>query len=221
MPTRILLAGDHILLRQAVREHLDRKGGGAGVVVSEAGDGVEIMDMLTRHCPDVVILQYKMHGLGRLSKFCNEICRQCTTTRILVITGYSEEEAALEAATGRVHGYLTNRAPLTELSEAIDTLMAGGLWLDPRLPRGLFQMFLNGADNGRAKLRRLSRQELRILSLLAQDKSNKEISSELHISKKTVKNHVTHVLGKLGVRNRQEARRYFLGEDRGPQAASS
>ena len=221
MPTRILLAGDHILLRQAVREHLNRKQGGAEVVVSEAGDGVEIMDMLTRHCPDVVILHYKMHGLGRLSKFCNEVCRQCTTTRILVITGYSEEEAALEAATGGVHGYLTNRAPLTELSEAIDTLMAGGLWLDPRLPRRIFQTFLNGADNGRAKLRRLSRQELRILSLLAQDKSNKEISFQLHISEKTVKNHVTHILGKLGVRNRHEARRYFLGEDRESQAASS
>ena len=221
MAIRILLAGNHILLRQAVREHLSRKRSGAEVVVSEAGDRVEIMALLTCHCPDVVILHYKMHGLGQLSKFCNEVCRRCTTTRILVVTGYSEEEAALEAATGGVHGYLTSRAPLSELSEAIDTLMAGGLWLDPRLPRGLFQTFLNGAVNGRAKLQRLSRQELRILFLLAQDKSNKEIGSQLHISEKTVKNHVTHILARLGVRNRQEARRYFLGENRGAEAASS
>lgn len=56
MPIRILLAGDHTLLRQAVREHLDRKRGDAEVVVSEAGDQVEIMALLRRHCPDVVIL---------------------------------------------------------------------------------------------------------------------------------------------------------------------
>jgi DNA-binding NarL/FixJ family response regulator len=211
MPIRILLADDHTLFREMLRDLLPRKGR-AYVIVGEAADGLETLDLVTYHHPDLLLLDYKMPGLGRLSIFCKEVAQQSPATRILILSGYGEEEVALEAAVGGAQGYALKGAPISDLLSAIATIHAGGVWVDPHLSPQVFHTFLRYKGEGADNLGRLSRQELRVLSLLAQGMSNKEIGAHLHISQKTVKNHLTHVFAKLGVAGRQQAVLYFLAE---------
>ena len=209
MPIRILLADDHILFREMLRETLGRQGE-IYTVVGEAAKGVEILTLLTQHQPDLLLLDYKMPGLGRLSTFCQEVTRCSPTTRILLVSGYTEEAIALEAAAGGAQGYLVKGAPLVDLFSAIATIQAGGIWVDRRLPSPTSHAFL--LQRGKGAESKLSRRELHILSLVAQGMSNREISVHLRICQKTVKNHITHLFAKLGVATRQQAALTFGAE---------
>jgi len=205
---RILLADDHTLFRQMLREVLLSRDKNC-VIVGEAADGDEALSLVARYLPDLLLLDYKMPGIGRLSAFCQEVTRQSLATRILVASGYEEEEIAREAAVGGAYGYILKGAPITALLSAITTVQAGGIWVDPHLPRGVFHAFLSYKQGKTEKLRQLSRQELQILSLVAKGMANKEIGAHLYISPKTVKNHLTHIFAKLGMAGRQQATLYF------------
>jgi DNA-binding NarL/FixJ family response regulator len=154
-----------------------------------------------------------MPGLGRLSTFCKEVTQRSPATRILIVSGYTEEEVALEAAVGGAQGYIWKGASITDLLSALTTIHAGGVWADPHLPPQVFDTFLHQRGNGADNLGELSRQELKILSLMAQGMNNKEIGARLHISKKTVKNHLTHIFAKLGVFSRLQAALCFVGRE--------
>ncbi len=191
MPIRILLADDHFMFRETLREALRHKAD-AYTIVGEAADGAEIL------------------GLGRLSTFGQEVARCSPATRTLLVSGYAEESIALEAAVGGMRGYIVKGAPLAELFSAIATIQAGGVWVDPRLPPPAFHAFLHQGANGTVGA--LSRRELAILSLVVRGMKNREIGVRLHISEKTVKNHLTHVFAKLGVTSRQQAVLSFVSE---------
>jgi DNA-binding NarL/FixJ family response regulator len=145
-----------------------------------------------------------------LSVFCKEVARRSPTTRILILSGYAEEEMALEAALGGAQGYILKGSSIADLLSAIATIHAGGTWVDPHLPSQVFHTFLHQRGKRADKLEKLSRQELRILSLVAQGMSTSETASHLQIKEQTVKNHLTQVFTKLGVAGRQQAVRYFL-----------
>ena len=209
MPIRILLADDHLLFREMLRETLGRRGE-TYTVVGEAAKGAEILTLLTQHQPDLLLLDYKMPGLGRLSTFCQEVTRCSPTTRILLVSGYTEEAIVLEAAAGGAQGYLMKGAPLADLFSAIAAIQAGGIWVDRRLPSPTSHAFL--LQRGKGAESKLSRRELHILSLVAQGMSNREIGVHLRICQKTVKNHITHLFAKLGVATRQQAALTFGAE---------
>ena len=136
---------------------------------------------------------------------------QCSpATRILILSGYSEWETVTEAALAGAHGYIVKGSSVSDLRDAIDTVNAGGISVDPTLPKDTCQSFCQQKLGKNAKLCHLSRQELKIVSLVAQGMSNKEIALRLHISEKTVKNHLTHIFAKLGVVSRQEAAHALL-----------
>jgi DNA-binding NarL/FixJ family response regulator len=214
MPIQILLADDHALVREMLREVLSHRGD-AYAVVGEAAEGPQALDLVACCHPDLLLLDYKMPGLGRLSAFCKGVACRSPATRILILSGYAEEEVALEAAIGRAKGYILKDAPIADLLRAIDSVHAGGVWVDPHLPPKVFHTFLH-RSGGRAKnLEKLTRQELRILSLVAQEMGTREISAHLHIGQKTVRNHLAHVFAKLGVVNRQQAALYFLADKKG------
>jgi len=211
MPIRILLADDHIMFRDMLQEML-RHQGESYAIVGEAADGAETLALLTRHRPDLLLLDYQMPGVGRLSTFCQEVTRRSPATRILLVSGYAEEEIVLEAAVGGAQGYILKGTPVADLLNAIVTLHAGGIWVDPHLPLHAFRAFLHRRGERIDSLEKLSRRELQILSLVAQGLSNKELSTRLHIDRRTVKNHLTHIFAKLRVASRQQAVRYFLDE---------
>lgn len=214
---RLLLADDHTLFREMLREILSRKGR-AYTVVGEATNGAETLELVTRHQPDLLLLDYKMDSLGRLSAFCKEVARRSPATRILILSGYAEEEIALEAAVGGAQGYFLKGAPFADLLRAVATLQAGGVWVDPQLPSRVLHTFLRQSSKGTGKLEKLSRQELKVLSLVAQQMSNTEIGAHLQISRKTVKNHLSHIFAKLGVAHRQEAAQHLLEDKKvGPK----
>jgi len=213
MRVNILLADDQSMFRETLRNMLhfyykEKK----DVIIEEAAYGEEILSLVTRYHPDLVLMEYKMPGLGRLSTFCKEMVSRSRATRILLLTSYSAEEIAVEAAVGGAHGYILKSARFAELLSAIDTVLAGGIWVDPLLGPKVFHIFLQWSGNGE-RLRALSRRELQILSLVAQGINNRQIGGRLFIDRRTVKNHITHIFAKLGVTNRAQATRRFLNKN--------
>jgi DNA-binding NarL/FixJ family response regulator len=209
LPVRILLADDHALFREMLRETLSRQGA-AYRVVGEAADGPETLKLVQLHAPDLLLLDYQMPRLGRLLTFCQEVRACSPAIRLVLLSGYGEEEVAREAARGGVHGYILKGVRVAEFLSALATVQRGGLWADPHLPVPAFHTFLRQRGEEPAKLGGLSRRELVILSDVARGLSNKEIGRRLYICQETVKNHLTRVFAKLGVADRRQAARYFL-----------
>lgn len=214
MPVSILIADDHTLFREMLRQTLSGLGD-SYTVIGEAADGDQTLNLVTRHRPDVLLLDYRMPGLDRLSTFCCEVGRRNPTTRTLLVTGFREEKIAVEAAIGGVRGYLLKGAPISDLLTAIGIVHAGGIWVDANLPRQVFQTFLARSRRLDDNIAKLTRQELKILTLLAHGMRTNEIGSQLHISQKTVKNHLTRIYSKLKVTTRQEALNRFFADKKG------
>jgi DNA-binding NarL/FixJ family response regulator len=209
MLTKIILADDHCMFREMLLNVLAYRGENC-VVMAEAANATETLDLLGRYLPDLLLLDYKMPGLGRLSVFCKEAIRCSPQTRIIVLSGYSNEEIVVEAALGGAKGYIVKGASVADLLNAIKVVQMGGLWVDPNLSPSAFHAFLERGKVRAKKVTKLSRRELQILSHVAQRISNRDIGSRLHIDKRTVKNHLTHIFTKLGVSNREEASRVFF-----------
>lgn len=121
---------------------------------------------------------------------------------------------------GGIKGYVLKAGPVSDLLTAIAIVHSGGTWADANLPLQIFHIFLHRHGRRAYKLGKLSRQEMKVLCLLAGGISNKEIGAHLYISQKTVKNHFTHVFAKLGVVDRQQAIRLFLVERKDPRRKS-
>lgn len=216
MPIRILLADDHSMFRQMLRGVLSSKGN-AFAIVGEAADGPETLNLVAHCHPDLLLLDYKMPCMDRLSTFCKKVASRSPNTRILLLSGFAEEGIALEAAVGGVKGYVLKAGPVADLLTAIVIVHSGGTWADANLPPQMFHIFLHQRGRRAYKLGKLSRQEMKVLCLLAGGMSNKEIGANLYISQKTVKNHFTHVFAKLGVVGRQQAVRRFLPKKKSAQ----
>jgi len=215
---RILLADDHSLFREMLAEVLRRKSE-TFTVVGEARDGAETLTLVALHQPDLLLLDYEMPSVGRLSTFCQEVADKSPATRTLLVSGYAREKIALEAAVGGVLGYVLKGASITDLLQAITIIHEGGIWIDPRLPPPVFRAFLGQVGKAAPNLGQLSRQELHILSFVSQGLGNKEIGARLYISEKTVKNHLTHIFDKLGVRNREQAALALLAGEKSEEDA--
>ena len=141
MPTRIILADDHCMFREMLLNVLAFKGENY-VVMAQAANGTETLDLLSRYLPDLLLLDYKMPGVGRLSVFCKKAIRRSPGTRIIVLSGYSDDEIILEAALGGAKGYIVKGASVADLLGAIKVVQMGGLWVDPSLPPSAFHVFL-------------------------------------------------------------------------------
>ncbi len=211
MPTKIVVADDHSMFREMLLHILTYRGDKC-VVMAEAADGGDALSLVARYAPDILLLDYKMPGIGRLPDFCKEVSRRSANTRVLVLSGYSEEEIALEAALGGAKGYVVKGASVENLLDAIAAVQMGGVWVDPSLPPRVFNAFVGEKSSRFEKISKLSRRELQVLSLVSQGMSNKEISTHLHIDKRTVKNHLTHIFQKLNVATRQQAAAQFIRE---------
>jgi DNA-binding NarL/FixJ family response regulator len=204
-PIRVLLVDDHEVVRIGLRTLIESRNGIE--VVGEAGDCAGAIAEAARLEPDVVLLDVRLpDGSGVTA--CREIRAARPATRVLFLTSYTDDEAALAAAFGDAQGYLFKQIDGEGLIGAICAVAAGQSVSDSQVIRSAVER-MRSASTGSAGAR-LSAQERRVLALVAEGKTNKEIGAALKLSDKTVKNYLRRIFEKLHVTRRAQAAARFV-----------
>lgn len=179
-------------------------------VVAEADDGDAALDAVAIHSPDVVLLDLRMPRRDGIATL-RALRERGATVPVLVLTTFDDDALVLDAIRSGAQGYLLKDVTLEQLAHAIRTLAAGGTLIEPAVTARLVRSLATPAgtaldrDDGLDPVDPLTVRELEILRLLASGYSNREIAGSLHLAEGTVKNHVSNVLLKLGVRDRTRA----------------
>jgi DNA-binding NarL/FixJ family response regulator len=204
-PVRVLIADDQALVREGLRMILRSSPGIE--VVSEAADGLEAVDACARTRPDVVLMDVRMPHLDGLDAT-RRVMELQQPPRVLVLTTYDLDAYVYGALRAGASGFLLKDTPGEQLAEAIRLISAGDALLSPSVTRRLIEDFVAGPDpesDAARALRELSTREVEVLERLARGLSNPEIAADLVVSDTTVKTHVSHILSKLGLRDRVQA----------------
>ncbi len=210
--TRVMLVDDHEVVRQGLRALLERRE--HLTVVAEAGSVAEAIVEAARAQPDVIVMDVRLPD-GTGIEACREIRAEYPAIRVLMLTSYADDEAVYAAIVAGAAGYLLKQTRGRELVSAIDAVARGESLLDPLVTsKVLTRMREMAAGGHKDKLSELTEQERRILSLIAEGKTNRMIAAEVYLSEKTVKNYVSTILGKLGMERRAQAAA-FMAEQRG------
>jgi NarL family two-component system response regulator LiaR len=200
-PVRILVVDDHAVVREGLRAFLELQDGFA--VVGEAADGEAAVAEAQRLAPDVVLMDLVMPRLDGIAAM-RELRERVPAARVVVLTSFLDEDRLLPALRAGAAGYLLKNVAPDELARAVRLADAGEALIDPAVAARLVDAL--AAD--RADEPDLTPRERDVLALLARGYANKRIARELGIAEKTVKTHVSHVLGKLGVADRTGAALY-------------
>jgi DNA-binding NarL/FixJ family response regulator len=204
MSARVLIADDQALVRAGFHKLLET----AGIdVVGEAGDGREAVDMARRLRPSIVLMDIRMPRLDGI-----EATRLLTADaegiRVLILTTFGLDDYVYEALRAGASGFMLKDAPPEELLAAIEVVARGDALIAPAVTRSVIEEFVRRSPAASAPapvLDGLTEREREVLELLARGMSNAEIADRLVVSAGTVKTHVAHVLGKLGLRDRVQA----------------
>ena len=201
---RVVLADDHAVVRQGLRTFLDLQDDIE--VVAEAADGQTAVGATLRTDPDVVLLDLVMPGLdgvGVLARLRERDAR----ARVIVLTSFGDDDKLFAALRAGAAGYLLKDVEPSELVRAIRSAHAGQSPLSPAVATRIVEEVAHG---GAAVFGELTFRELDVLTLIARGRSNKVIARELGVAEKTVKTHVSHILGKLGLTDRTQAALYAV-----------
>jgi len=200
---RLLVVDDHEVVRQGLVALLDRRDGFQ--VVAEAGTVTEAIDAAKRFQPDIVIMDVRLPD-GSGVEACREIRAELPATRVVMLTSYPDEEAVLSAIVAGAAGYLLKQIRARDLVAALEIVGRGGSLLDPAVTEKVLERVRRIASGGQTdELAALTAQEQRILMLVAEGMTNKEIAAEIFLSDKTVKNYVSSILSKLNLERRAQA----------------
>jgi NarL family two-component system response regulator LiaR len=201
---RILLADDHVLVRQGTREFLDREEDME--VVAEANDGEEAVRLVGSSHPDIAIMDIAMPRLDGIEAT-KQIKALYPTTTVLVLTAYDDDQYVFTLLEAGAAGYLLKDVPVNELVKAIRAVHAGESVLHPAIARKVVNRFAQPAGERAEEgvLEQLTERETEVLGLAAKGMTNQEIAHELTISVRTVQVHLSNVFGKMGVGSRTEA----------------
>jgi DNA-binding NarL/FixJ family response regulator len=206
-----MLVDDHEIVRQGLRALLDRRE--HLQVVAEAASATEAVEAAARVKPDVIVMDVRMPD-GTGIEACREIRAERPETRVLMLTSYADDEAVYASIIAGASGYLLKQTRSKELVSAIEAVARGESLLDPTVMGTVLNRMRELASGGhKDKLSELSDQERRILGLIAEGKTNREIASTVYLSEKTVKNYVSTILSKLGMERRAQAAA-FLADQR-------
>ena len=199
----VLVVDDHDIVRKGLTTLISRQQDLS--VAGEAGTAAEAVAKASELAPDVVVLDIRLPDASGIEA-CRDIRSQNSNIKVLMLTSYSDEEAVMGSIMAGASGYLLKEIRSQEIVEAIRQVGAGRSLLDPAVTAGVLERVRRGKDDD--KLAQLTDQEQRILELVAEGKTNKEISQIVNLSDKTVKNYVSKILGKLEVSRRSQAAAY-------------
>jgi NarL family two-component system response regulator LiaR len=205
----ILLAEDHVVVRQGTRQLLERERDFE--IVGEAGDGEEAVRLASQLKPDVVVMDVAMPKLSGIEAT-KQIKAVLPTTRVLVLTGYDYDEYIFSMLEAGAAGYLLKSVSGDELISAVRAVYAGEPMIHPTVLRKLMARFKTPVAGPASvqPLLPLSEREMEVLKVAAQGMSNKDIGGALFISERTVQAHMRSIFNKLGVGSRSEAILYGL-----------
>jgi DNA-binding NarL/FixJ family response regulator len=202
--TTLIVAEDHLLVREGIIQLLQREPGLE--VVAEVGDGRSAVEAAAKYQPDMILMDINMPIMDGIAAT-REIKRSSPQIKIIALTIYEDEEVVQMIKAG-VSAYMLKDVAGHELIDTVRQVRGGGVVLHPRVAKHVIQEVVEGRPP-RSHIH-LTRRELDVLGLLVQGKSNKDISVIMHISEKTVKNHLTSIFRKLAVRDRTQAVLYAL-----------
>jgi two-component system response regulator DevR len=202
-PLRLLVVDDHEVVRQGLVALLDRRSGFE--VVAQAGSVAESIDAAARFEPDLVIMDVRLPD-GTGIEACREIRAARAETRVIMLTSYPDEEAVLSAIIAGASGYLLKQIRGRDLVAALEAVGRGESLLDPAVTEKVLERVRRVATGAATdELAELTGQERKILLLVAEGKTNKEIAADVFLSDKTVKNYVSSILSKLNLQRRTQA----------------
>ncbi len=208
MTLRILIVDDHEVVRLGLRTLLSNQTN--FVVVDEAASAKEAVEKALQHHPDVVVMDIRMPGENGIEA-CRAIKAQLPKTEVLMLTSYAEDEMLFDAISAGAAGYVLKQGGGDELIRAIQRVGQGEALLDPAVTqRVLARVRQATRQEQAAAFSDLTEQELRVLGLVSEGRTNKEIAKALFLGEGTVRNYVSSILSKLGLTNRAEAAAYAV-----------
>lgn len=204
---RVLLADDHQLLRQAMRLMLEMHE--QIEVVADVSDGREAVEFAEKLQPDLVLMDLAMPVLNGIEAT-GQIVKQNPRVKILILTGYVDDQRVLTALRAGAHGYVVKRSDINELLLAIQAVHLGNPYFSQSLAHGRspVEYLLQARDEGPADA--LSPREREVLQLVAEGNTNQEIADRLVLSIKTIEAHKSHIMAKLNAQNRTDLIKYAI-----------
>jgi DNA-binding NarL/FixJ family response regulator len=201
MTIRVFLLDDHEIVRRGVRELLEANDDIE--VVGEAATATDGLARIPAAQPDVAVLDMRLPD-GNGVEVCREIRSREPTVQCLILTSYSDDEALFDSIMAGAAGYLLKQIKGTDLVDAVRRVAAGQSLLDPQVTNRVLERLRKGPEEDE-RLTRLTEQERKILDLIAEGLTNRQIAERMFLAEKTIKNYVSNVLAKLGMERRTEA----------------
>jgi two-component system, NarL family, response regulator DevR len=203
---KVMLVDDHEIVRQGLRALLEAEDDIE--VVAEADSGSSAVSLASAHQPDVVVMDVRMPG-GSGVEACRAIRDERPDAQVIMLTSFSDDEALFNSIMAGAAGFVLKQIRGRDLLDAIRTVGEGKSLLDPDVTKRVLERLRKAKlDEKDPKLARLSPQEERILDMIGEGLTNREIAERIHLSDKTVKNYVSTILQKLEVARRAEAASY-------------
>jgi DNA-binding NarL/FixJ family response regulator len=205
---RIILVDDHEVVRLGLRSLLEKQPDFE--VVAEASTAKEALEKTRDHQPDVVVMDIRLKG-GSGIEATQSITEQFPDTKVIMLTSYAEDEMLFSAIRAGAAGYVLKQIGGDDLVRAIEAVGRGEALLDPAVTQRVFQQVRKAAREEEASaFADLTEQEMHVLQLVSEGRTNRQIAEMLYLGEGTVRNYVSSILSKLNVRNRAEAAAYAV-----------
>lgn len=205
---RILLVDDHEVVRVGLKALLDKHPDFE--VIAEAASAREAIEKTKANKPDVVVMDIRLKG-GSGIEACQEITEEYPETKVIMLTSYAEDEMLFSAIRAGASGYVLKQIGSDDLIHAIEAIGRGEALLDPAVTQRVFQEVRKAAREEEASaFAELTQQEMHVLQLVSEGRTNRQIAEMLFLGEGTVRNYVSSILSKLNVRNRAEAAAYAV-----------
>lgn len=206
-PLRVMLVDDHEVVRQGLRALLEAEDDIE--VVAEADSGSSAVSLASAHRPDVVVMDVRMPG-GSGVDACRAIRDERPDAQVIMLTSFSDDEALFNSIMAGAAGFVLKQIRGRDLVDAIRTVGGGRSLLDPDVTKRVLERLRKAKFDAKdPRIARLSPQEERILDMVGDGLTNRQIAERIHLSDKTVKNYVSTILQKLEVSRRAEAASYI------------